>query len=76
MSQTDMSVVLLQPGVNLYISLSNADLTTFTGDDIRSQCLQSLGNLDSRKVTSDFPLREVHQLDVAAGQHPAIAVEY
>jgi hypothetical protein len=71
-----MSVVLLQPCVNLQASLSNADLTTFTGDAVQSQCLQSLGTLDSLKVTRDLPLREANQLDVAAGQHSANAAEY
>jgi hypothetical protein len=72
----DVPVVLLQPGVNLQASLSNVDLTTFTGDAVYSHCLQSLGNLDSLKVTRNDPLRVVNQLDVVPGQHPANAVEY
>jgi hypothetical protein len=46
-----MSLVLLQPGVNCTVSLPNVDLAALTGDAVCSWCPQSQVILDQPKET-------------------------
>jgi hypothetical protein len=72
----DMSLVLLQLGVNRTARLKNLDLTALTGDAVYSWGLQSQVVLDLQKEIRYFPGREAHRLDVVKRQHPADVVEY
>jgi hypothetical protein len=72
----DMSLMLLQPGVNQTAHLPDVDLATFTGDAVYSWCPQSQVVLDWPKETRYFPERQAYRLDVVPSQHPANVVEY
>jgi hypothetical protein len=72
----DMSLVLLQPGVNRTARLSNIDLTALTGDAVNFQRLQSQVVLDRSKETRYLSEREAHRRNVVSSQHSADAAKY
>jgi hypothetical protein len=75
MSQTNVSVVLLDPGINGMVSLPNVNLTTFAGYVVHAWSFQFQVIFHGPKETSNFSRREAHRLDVVPGQHTADAIE-
>jgi hypothetical protein len=64
MSQTNVSVVLLDPGINGTASLHNVNLTTFGGYAVHVWGFQYQVVIHRQKKTGNFPRREAHRLDV------------
>jgi hypothetical protein len=75
MSQTNVPVVLLVPGINGTASLPSVNLTTFAWYAVHAWSFQSQVILHRPKETSNFPRWEAHRLDVAPGQHTADVME-
>jgi hypothetical protein len=75
MSQTNVPVVLLDPGVNETASLPNVNLTTFAGCAVHAWSFQSQIIRHGPKETSSFPRQEAHRLDDVPGQHTADVIE-
>jgi hypothetical protein len=75
MSQTNVSVVLLDPGINGTASLPNVNLTTLAGYAVHAWSFQSQVIFHGPKEISNFPRRKAHRLDVVPGQHTADAIE-
>jgi hypothetical protein len=69
-------VVLLDPGLNGTTSLTNVDLTTFTGDAVDARYFQARVILERPKETGDLPGQEAYSFYVMSHYHPADAVEY
>jgi hypothetical protein len=75
MSQKNVSVVLLDPGINGTASLPNVNLTTFAGYAVHAWSFQSQVIFHGPKEIGNFPRRKAHRLDVVPGQHTADAIE-
>jgi hypothetical protein len=75
MSQTNVPVVLLDPGINGTASLTNINLTTSAAYAVHAWSFKSQVILHGPKKISNFPLRKAHRLDVMPGQHTANAIE-
>jgi hypothetical protein len=75
MSQTNVSVVLLDPGINGTASLPNVNLTTFAGYAVHAWSFQSQVIFHGPQEISNFPRRNAHRLDVVPGQHTVDAIE-
>jgi hypothetical protein len=75
MSQTNVSVVLLDPGINGTASLPNVNLTTFAGYAVHARSFQSQVIFHGPKKINNFPRRKAYRLDVVPGQHTANAIE-
>jgi hypothetical protein len=75
MSQTNVPVVLLDPGINGTASLPNVNLTTFTWYAVHTWSFQSQVIFHGPKKISNFPWRKAYRLDVMPGQHTANAIE-
>jgi hypothetical protein len=75
MSQTNVSVVLLDPGINGTASLPNVNLTTFARYAVHAWSFQSQVIFHGPKKISNFPRRKAYRLDVMPGQHMANAIE-
>jgi hypothetical protein len=58
MSQTNVPVVLLDPGINGIAILPNVNLTTFAGYAVHAWSFQSQVILHWPKETSNFPGKE------------------
>jgi hypothetical protein len=72
MLQTNVLVVLLDPGFNEMASLPNVILTTFAGHAVHAWNLESQVVLHRPKEASNLLWWEAHRLYV--GQHPADAI--
>jgi hypothetical protein len=68
MSQTNVPVVLLDPGINGTASLPNVNLATFTGYAVHPFSFQSQIIFHGPKEISNFPRRKAHRLDVPGQQ--------
>jgi hypothetical protein len=75
MSQTNVPVALLDPGINGTASLPNENLTTFAGYAVHTWSFQSQVVFHGPKETSNFPRRKAHRLDIVPGRHTADAIE-
>jgi hypothetical protein len=75
MIQSDVLVVLLDPGLNSTPSLSNVDLPTLTGDAVNAQCFQVKVILDGLKETGHLPMWKAYNFDVVSLLHCTDAVE-
>jgi hypothetical protein len=75
LSQTNVSVVLLDPGINGTASLPNVNLTTSAAYAVDTRSFQSQVIFHGPKESSNFPRRKAHRLDVVPGQHTADAIE-
>jgi hypothetical protein len=75
MLQTDVPVVLLDPGFNGTADLPNVDLTTFAGYAVHAWSLESQVILHSLKESGIFIGGRAHRLVVVPGQHMADAIE-
>jgi hypothetical protein len=78
MSQTKVSVVLLDSGINGMASLAslpNVNLTTYAGYAVHAWSFQSEVIFHGPKEISSFPQRKAHRLDAVPGQHTADAIE-
>jgi hypothetical protein len=75
MSQTNVSVVLLDPGINGTASLPNVNLTTLAWYAVHAWSFQSQVIFHGPKKISNFPRWKAHRLDVVPGQHTADAIE-
>jgi hypothetical protein len=75
MSQTNVSVVLLDPGINGTASLPNVNLTTFAGYAVHARSFQSQVIFHGPKKISNFPRQKAYRLDDVPGQHTANAIE-
>jgi hypothetical protein len=67
MSQTNVLVVLLDPGINGTASLPNVNLTTFARYTVQAWSFQFQVILHRLKETSNFSQPEAHRLDVVPG---------
>jgi hypothetical protein len=74
MSQMNVLVVLLYPGIIGMASLPNVNLITFAGYAVHAWSFQSQVILQGPKQTSNSPRRETHRLDVPR-QHMADTIE-
>jgi hypothetical protein len=75
MSQTNVPVVLLDPGINGTASLPNVNLTTFARYAVHTWSFQSQVILHGPKKISNFPQRKAYRLDVMPGQHTTNSIE-
>jgi hypothetical protein len=75
MSQANVPVMLLDPGINGTASLPNVNLTTFTGYAVHAWSFQYQVVFHGQKETSNISQRKAHRLDVVPGQHTAYAIE-
>jgi hypothetical protein len=75
MSQTNVSVVLLDPGINGTASLPDVNLTTFTQYAVHAWSFQSQVIFHGPKKISNVPRRKAYRLDVMPRQHTANAIE-
>jgi hypothetical protein len=74
MSQMNVLVVLLYPGITEMASLPNVNSITFAAYAVHAWSFQSQVVLHGPKQTSNFPRREIHRLDVPR-QHMADTIE-
>jgi hypothetical protein len=63
MIQTDISVMLLDPGFNETSCLPIAELPTFAGDDLHTWCFHVEFILDGLKETGILPRWEANSFD-------------
>jgi hypothetical protein len=75
MSQTNVPVVLLGPGINGTYSLHNINFITFAGYAVHACSFKSQVFFHGLKESSNFPWREAHRLDVVPGQRTAQEIE-
>jgi hypothetical protein len=73
MRETNVPVVLLDPGINGTASLLNVNLTTFAGYALHAWCFQSIVVFHGPKETSNFLRRKANRL--VPGQHTANVIE-
>jgi hypothetical protein len=71
MLQTDVPVVLLDPGFNGMASLLNIDLTTFAGYAVYASSLKSQAIFHRPTESGNLTWWEAHRLDVVPEQHPS-----
>jgi hypothetical protein len=67
LSQTNVLVVLLDPGINGTASLPDVNLTTFARYAVHTRSFQSQVILHGPKKISNFPRRKAYRLDVMPG---------
>jgi hypothetical protein len=75
MSQANVSVVLLDPGINRTASLPNVNLTKFAQYAVHAWSFQSQVIFHGPKKISSFPRQKAYRLDVMPGQHTANVIE-
>jgi hypothetical protein len=75
LSQMNVPVVFLDPGINGMASLPNVNLTTFAWYAVHTRSFQSQVILHWPKKISNFPRRKSYRLDVMLGQHMTNAIE-
>jgi hypothetical protein len=75
LSQTNVPVVLLDPGINRTASLPNVNLTAFARYAVDTRSFQSQVILHGPKKINNFLRRKAYRLDVMPGQHTTNAIE-
>jgi hypothetical protein len=75
LSQTNVPMVLLDPGINGRVSLPNVNLTTLARYAVDTRSFQSQVILHGPKTISNFPRRKTYRLDVMPGQHTTNVIE-
>jgi hypothetical protein len=74
LSQTNVPVVLLDPGINRTASLPIVNLTTLARYAVDTRSFQSQVILHGPKKISTFLWWKAHTLDVMPGQHTTNAI--
>jgi hypothetical protein len=74
-SQTNVPVALLDPGINGTASLPDENLTIFAGYAVHAWSFQSQVVFHGPKEIRNFPGRKANRLDVVPGRHTADGIE-